>query len=153
MQDVSISSANKHRAENPKSVLFLCTHNIIRSVMAEHLLRKMKKNEIYCDSAGVSVGEPDPFVVAVMDELNINVQNHTPKMLGELEQTWFDLIITHSPQAHHIALEMKFVKTANVIYWPAADPTVIQGAREQKLDAYRDVRNTIHKQINNYFKK
>ena len=37
--------------KKPESVLFLCNHNVIRSVMAEHLLRLFSQGEIYCDSA------------------------------------------------------------------------------------------------------
>ena len=152
MEDISISKANKKRAENPKSVLFLCNHNVIRSVIGEHLLKLMSNNQIYCDSAGVTIGQPDPFVQAVMKEINVDIQEHKPKMLEELEQGWFDLIVTHSPQAHHVALDMEWIKTANIVYWPAADPTVVQGAREQRLEAYRDVRQSIAEKITEYFK-
>jgi len=120
--------------------------------MAEHLMRQLSKSSIYCDSAGVSAGEPDPFVTAVMQELSIDLESHEPKKLEDLEDTWFDLIISLSPQAHHVALEMKYVEASDVLYWPAGDPTVVQGSRDQILGAYRDVRDGIDKQLHDRFK-
>ena len=95
-----------------------------------------------CQSAGVRKGELDPFAVAVMAELGQDISTHKPKTFEELED-WeglnFDLIITLSPEAHHKALELTRTLAADVEYWPTQDPTAIEGSREQKLDAYREV--------------
>ncbi len=131
----------------PTSVLYLCNHNIIRSPMAEALTRAHFGTTIYTASAGVRVGTPDPFVEAVMDEINIDVHNRQPQALEDLDEGYFDLIITLSPTAHHIALEMSHVEATVVDYWPSADPTVVQGSREQMLDAYRDVRDRLLERI------
>ena len=82
-----------------------------------------------------------------MDELNIDVHNRQPKTLEELDEGYFDLIVTLSPTAHHVALEMTHVDATEVEYWPSADPTVVQGSREQMLDAYRDVRDRLQDRI------
>ena len=58
--------------------------------------------------------------------------------LEDLEGLNFDLIVTLSPEAHHKALELTRTLAADVEYWPTADPTAIEGSREQRLDAYRD---------------
>ena len=141
------SKAHQERAARPSSVLFLCNHNVIRSPMAEGLMRDLFGTTIYCDSAGVTAGEPDPFVTAVMAESGIDMSNHEPKELDDLDDTWFDLVISLSPQAHHVALSMVQVDSSDVIYWPAGDPTVVQGSREQRLEAYREVMNSIRKQL------
>ncbi len=135
----------------PTSVLFLCNHNIIRSPMAEALTRGRYGNRIFAASAGVRTGTPDPFVGAVMDELGLDIKNREPVALDALEDSWFDLIITLSPTAHHVALEMNHVEAGEVEYWPAADPTVVQGAREQRLEAYRDVRDRLLERIKDRF--
>ena len=127
----------------PSSVLFICNHNVIRSPMAEAITRAHFGNSIYSASAGIRAGTPDPFVEAAMDELNIDVHNRQPKTLEELDEGYFDLIVTLSPTAHHVALEMAHVDATEVEYWPSADPTVVQGSREQMLDAYRDVRDRL----------
>ena len=93
-------------------------------------------------SAGVRKGELDPFAVAVMAELGQDISGHKPMTFEELDD-WeglnFDLIITLSPEAHHKALELTRTLAADVEYWPTQDPTGTEGNREQKLQAYREV--------------
>ena len=59
----------------------------------------------------------------------------------------FDLIITLSPEAHHKALGLTRTIAAEVEYWPTADPTILQGSRDQILDAYREVRDGLARRI------
>ena len=128
-----------------QSVLFVCNFNAVRSACAEALARHYFGKSVYVQSAGVRSGEPtDPFMVSALDEIGIDASRHRPRTLEELEE-WeglnFDLIISLSPEAHHAALELTRTVAADVEYWPTPDPTVSQGSREQRLDAYRDVRD------------
>ncbi len=141
------ASIEDAKVEKPDSILFLCNHNVIRSPMAERFVRHDYGREYYVQSAGISTSTPDPFVTAVMAELGVDVANHVPKTLEDLEDTWFDLIVTFSPTAHHKALLMEHVEATEIVYWPAGDPTVVQGSREQMLTAYRDVRDGIKNQL------
>ncbi|MDM9619055.1 protein-tyrosine-phosphatase [Rhizobium sp. AC44/96] len=129
------------------AILFMCGLNAIRSPMAEVIARSMLPANIYVRSAGVRAGERDPFVDAVLDEVGLSLGRHHPKTLEELEDDYFDLIITLSPQAHHAALELTRANAVDVVYWPTMDPTVVQGTREQILDAYRGVRNHLSDMI------
>ena len=146
---MAVSSPLPDETETPQptSVLFICNHNIIRSPMAEALTRSRFGNRIYCASAGVRMGEQDAFVGAVMEEMGIDIKKREPVAFDNLDDTWFDLIVTLSPTAHHLALEMEHVEANEVEYWPSADPTVVQGSREQRLDAYRDVRDRLLERI------
>lgn len=130
------------RARHPQAVLFSCGFNSVRSPMAESLLQQMFPHALYVKSAGVKKGELDPFAVAVMAELGQDISGHKPQTFEELED-WeglnFDLIITLSPEAHHKALELTRTIAAEVEYWPTPDPTAIEGNREQRMQAYRDV--------------
>src|SRR2546430_12551300 len=130
------------RARNPQPVLFACGQNSVRSPMAESLLRQMFPQALYVKSAGVHKGEHDPFAVAVMAALGQDISGHKPTTFEELED-WeglnFDLIIALSPQAHHKALKLTRTMAADVEYWPTPDPTGLEGNREQKLAAYREV--------------
>ena len=127
-----------------QSVLFMCAMNSVRSPMAEALARHYFGRSIYVQSAGVRKGERDPFAVAALDEIGIDGSKHKPRTVEELEE-WeglnFDLIVSLSPEAHHAALELTRTVAAEVEYWPTADPTLMQGSREQILDAYRDARD------------
>lgn len=129
-------------ARNPQSVLFACGLNSVRSPMAASLLQQMFPQSLYVRSAGVKKGELDPFAVAVMAELGQDISSHKPLTFDELED-WeglnFDLIVTLSPEAHHKALELTRTVAADVEYWPTQDPTLAEGNREQKLQAYREV--------------
>lgn len=133
-----------------QSVLFVCAYNAIRSAMAEALARHYFGKSIYVQSAGVRVGEPDPFVAAVLDEIGIDASRHKPRTLADLEE-WeglnFDLIVTLAPEAHHAALELTRTIAADVEYWPTPDATLAQGSREQRLEAYRAVRDNLSDQI------
>ena len=129
--------------ELPGAVLFACTTNAVRSVMAAAMLRHLAGKRAYVASAGVRAGTPDPFVTAVMDEIGIDVSQHTPNTLRDLNDTSFDLIVTLSPEAHHKAIELTRTVAADVEYWPTVDPTDAEGSREQRLDAYRAVRDQL----------
>jgi protein-tyrosine-phosphatase len=137
-------------AERPRAVLFACSLNAVRSPMAAALLRHMLGQSVQVVSAGVRKGEPDPFVAAVMDEIGIDMSRHKPmtfEELDELEGLDADLIVTLSPPAHHKALELTRTLPAAVEYWPTADATAAEGNREQRLDAYRAVRDQLMAQI------
>ncbi len=134
----------------PQSVLFMCAQNAVRSPMAEGLAKHFFGRSLYVQSAGVRTSEPDRFMVSVMDEMGIDASRHRPRTIDQLEE-WeglnFDLIITLSPEAHHKALGLTRTIAAEVEYWPTADPTILQGSRDQILDAYREVRDGLARRI------
>ena len=138
----------------PQAVLFACGLNSVRSPMAAALFRHLLGRAVYVGSAGVRRGELDPFAVAVMDEVGLDISKHRPMTFEELEDLEglnFDLIVTMSPEAHHRALELTRTIAADVEYWPTPDPTDTQGNREQRLDAYRAVRDMIAARIKERF--
>jgi protein-tyrosine-phosphatase len=141
-------------ARMPQAVLFACGMNSVRSPMAESLLQQMFPQAMYVRSAGVRKGELDPFAVAVMAELGVDISAHKPITFDELED-WeglnFDLIITLSPEAHHKALELTRTLAAEVEYWPTHDPTGTSGNREQTLSAYREVCDALLRRIRRRF--
>jgi protein-tyrosine-phosphatase len=129
--------------KNPGSILFMCGMNAIRSPMAEAIARRIMPASTYIRSAGVRAGERDPFVDAVLAEIGLAVLGRHPQTLDDLEDDFFDVIITLSPEAHHTALELTRSNAVEVFYWPMPDPTVATGTREQILDAYREVRDRL----------
>ena len=137
--------------ESPQAVLFACNMNAIRSPMAAAILRHLTGRRIYCRSAGVRPGEIDPFAIAVMDEIGIDIANHQPRSIEDLEDTSFDLIVTLAPEAHHKALELTRTMAVDVEYWPTMDPSAATGNREQILGNYRAVRDTLFQRIKSRF--
>ena len=146
--------AEQPRSTRPQAVLFACGLNSVRSPMAAGLFRQLMGRSIYVGSAGVRKGELDPFAVAVMEELGIDIAKHRPMTFEEFDD-WeglnFDLIVTLAPEAHHKALELTRTLAAEVEYWPTADPSAIEGTREQRLAAYREVRDQLIGRIRERF--
>lgn len=125
----------------PGAVLFACSQNAIRSPIAEGLMRHLYGHHVYVASCGIRSGEPDPFAIAVMDEIGIDISRHRPQSFDDLQDDSFDLIISMSPEAHHKAMEMTRTMAVEVEYWPTFDPSLTIGSRDQILDAYREVRD------------
>src|SRR3954462_15439866 len=144
------------RVRNPQAVLFACGLNSVRSPMAKSLLQRMFPHALYVKSAGVRKGELDPFAVSVMAELGQDISGHKPTTFEELDDCEglnFDLIITLSPEAHHKPLELTHTIAPDVEYWPTQDPTGAEGNREQKLQAYREVCDSLLMRIRRRFSK
>jgi len=140
--------------ERPQAVLFACGLNSVRSPMAAALFKHLFGRMSYVGSAGVRKGELDPFAVAAMEEIGLDIGTHRPitfEELEDLEGLNFDLIVTLAPEAHHRALELTRRLALDVEYWPTSDPTIAEGNREQRLESYRDVRDALLKRIRKRF--
>jgi protein-tyrosine-phosphatase len=129
------------------SVLFVCGRNAVRSPMARTLTESLFPAKFFTASAGVTAGERDPFVDAVLAEIGLSLGNHRPRSFEELEDLNFDLAVTLSPEAHHRMLELTRTSAIAVEYWPTLDPTLATGSREQILSAYRGVRDRLAARI------
>jgi len=115
--------------------------------MAEAMLKHFHHRRIFVDSVGVRAGELDPFAVAVMEEIGIQIGKHRPKSFDELHDSSFDVIVSLSPEAQHSAVELTRTMACEVEFWPTLDPSVIEGNRETRLDAYRAVRDQLLRRI------
>lgn len=127
------------KAAMPGSILFLCGQNSIRSPIAEQIARALLPASVYIASAGVKAGARDPFVDAVLAEAGLALGGRQPQAYDELEDDYFDVVVTLAPEAHHLALDQARAASMAVEYWPTADPTTVTGSREHILGAYRDV--------------
>lgn len=134
-------------------MLFACNFNRVRSPMAEGLLKRLVGDRIFVDSCGLrrEAGEgtegADPFSRAVMAELGVDLAAHAPKTFDDLEDDSFDLVISLTPEAQHRAVELTRGRAVDIEYWPTFDPTLVEGAREARLAAYRDVRDSLSRRI------
>jgi protein-tyrosine-phosphatase len=135
----------------PDAILFACTQNAVRSPIAAALMRHLYGKFVYVDSVGVKKGTPDPFAVEILREIGIEPGPIKPKTFEELEDTNFDLVISLSPEAHHKAVDLTRTMAVETEYWPTYDPTVVEGSREQRLEAYRFIRNDLLKRLQQRF--
>lgn len=134
-------------SELPGSILFACTYNAIRSPMAEAIMRYLHGRQVYVQSAGVRAGELDPFMVAVMDEIGIDLSRHRPKSFDDLDDDYFDLVISLSPEAQHRAVELTRNNHCEIEFWHMPDPSLVEGSRETRLEAYRALRDLLMRRI------
>ena len=108
-------------------------------------------DRVYVDSVGLKQeegeSEVDPFAAAVIDELGGDLTGFRPKTFGELEDESFDVVISLTPEAQHRAVEIARDRAVDIEYWPIFDPTLAEGSREQRLDAYRQVRDELARRI------
>ncbi len=115
--------------------------------MAEAMLKHLHGRRIFVDSVGVRAGALDEFAIAVMDEIGIDVTKHKPKSFDDLEDDSFDLIVSLSPEAQHKAVDMTRTLAAEVEFWNTFDPSIVEGSRDMRLDAYRQVRDQLMNRI------
>ena len=127
--------------DKESAVLIACTWNAVRSPMGAAILRHLTRGRLHVESAGVRAGALDPMAVEAMEEIGLEIGKHTPRRFEDLEDGSFDLVITLSPEAQHRAVELTRTNATEVEYWPTMDPTAYEGSREQRLAAYRQVRD------------
>ena len=124
----------------PSAVLFACTQNAVRSPMAEAIMKHLIGMKAYVDSCGVRNGDLDPFAVEVLKEVGIDISRHAPKSFDQMEDDFFDVIVSLSPEAQHRAIEMTRTMACD-----------IEGSRDMRLDAYRQVRDELMRRIRKRF--
>jgi arsenate reductase len=123
-----------------QSVLFLCTHNSSRSQIAEGLVNHFSKDDFEAFSAGTIATKVNPFAVKVMKELGVNIKNQYSKSIEEFRARKFDHVVTVCDNARE---SCPFFPGDNIIHKSFADPAAAQGSEEEKLEAFRKVRDEI----------
>jgi arsenate reductase (thioredoxin) len=129
----------------PIRVLFLCTHNSSRSQMAEGLLRARGGDRYAVFSAGTHPRSVHPLAIQVMREIGIDISEaagHHAKSLDEfIDQPPMNLVVTVCDDA---AEECPFFPGARrQEHWGFPDPSVVTGSEEERLAAFRSVRDAI----------
>ena len=131
-----------------KQVLFICTHNSCRSQMAEGLLNQYCEEGFKASSAGVKQTRVHPLAIQVMDEINIDISQHRSKLIDEFRDTKFDYVVT---VCDHAKETCPFFPAKKVLHKRFFDPGRMKGTQEEKLNAFRNVRDEIKEWIIDYF--
>ena len=135
----------------PSSILFICYLNSIRSPMAEGLMKALVGEQLYVQSCGISKGELDSLMVAVMKEKNIDMSGHEAKSLKDLQDGSFDMIIAFTDDAGAAAKAAFEGQDVTIETWPTPDPTSGQLDVRSMMNNYRSVRDNIEAQLKRYF--
>ena len=131
-------------------VLFLCTGNSARSQMAEAFLRKYAGDYFEAHSAGLEPKGLNPFTVKVMREVGIDVSNQRSKGVENyLGKTLFQYLVTVCDDADQNCPNV-WPGINTRMHWSFEDPAKFEGAEEEKLAKFREIRDLIEKKIKDW---
>jgi arsenate reductase len=124
-----------------KTILFLCTHNSARSQIAEGLVNANSPDRYQAFSAGTEPRGVHPLAIQVLKELGIDISKQYSKNVKDLISKKFDLVVTLCDQAKGTC--PAFPGAKKVIHRSFADPSIVPGTSEEKLQAFRKTREEI----------
>lgn len=133
-------------ATQPMRVLFLCTHNSSRSQIAEGLLRTRGGAAYDVFSAGTAPRVVHLLAIKVMREIGIDISKHQAKSLEEFrDQPPMDLVVTVCDDAAEAC--PYFPHARYQVHWGFPDPSRVEGSEEERLAAFRHIRDLIATRI------
>jgi protein-tyrosine-phosphatase len=131
----------------PASVLYVCAMNKVRSPMAAGLTRKLYGDAFAVESSGLRASEEvDVMAAVVMQEVGVDLFHHAPRPMAEIDPGRFSVIVALSVDARD-AVQPLAAQGVEIDFWPVADPTLEEGSREQRLEAYRQTRRELEARI------
>ena len=139
-------------SDRPLHVLFLCTHNSVRSILAEAILNHIGQGRFKAFSAGNSPSEnqqPNPIGLKVLQQTGISTEGLRSKSwdeFGQADAPRMDLVIT---VCDHAAGEIcpYWPGQPATAHWGYADPSEIEGSNAQKLEAFRQTFLALHRRL------
>ena len=134
-----------------KKVLFLCTGNSCRSQIAEGFLRHLASEDFEAFSAGTKPSRLNPLAVKVMEEKGVDISGQYSQSIDEFLNESLDYIITVCDHAKETCPVIP--GTAERIHWSFRDPADAKGSEEEKMTVFREIRDSIEKNIENFIKK
>lgn len=136
-------------SSQPKTVLILCTGNACRSPMAEVLWNDLGQGAWQAQSAG---SRPAGFVhemaVQALQELNLPTESLVSKSSMQFEDTPFDLVVTVCDHARESCPAWPAAR--QTLHWPCPDPYYAEGNEEERMAAFREVRDHLQQKIRCY---
>jgi arsenate reductase len=121
--------------ERPMRVLFVCTHNSCRSIMAEAVLRAHGGSAFEVFSAGTEPGTVNPMTLRVLDDAGLDHSWARSKSVDEFAGQSFDYVITVCDEARQAC--PVFPGTGERLHWGYEDPSEVVGSEEERLAAFR----------------
>ena len=119
-----------------RKLLFACTLNAVRSVMAARLWQVQTGQ--FAQSCGVMAGPPDGFAAAILAEKGIDISDHESCDFASLDPSDYDLVITMSEEARLAAADWAGTGP-ELRHWTVGEPGGGESSREQILAGYRQV--------------
>jgi len=131
-----------------KTVLILCTGNSARSQMAEGLLRHDAGDRFEVSSAGTQPSRVRPEAIAAMREVGIDISSQRSKSVDEFAAHAFDYVLTVCDNAKESC--PIYPGHGNRLHHSFEDPAAVHGTGEDKLAAFRRVRDEIREYLKGF---
>ncbi|MGE5544788.1 MAG: arsenate reductase ArsC [Bacillota bacterium] len=124
-----------------KKVLFICTQNSARSQMAEGLLRSMYGDRYEVYSAGTNPFRVNPFAIAAMKNIGVDLSGHRSKSIDEFTDVDIDYAVTVCDSARESC--PYFPKAKVILHHSFTDPAAVRGSEDFILAEFEKVRDEI----------
>jgi thioredoxin type arsenate reductase len=128
------------------NILFLCVANSARSQMAEGLARNFFGTKACIQSAGSRPTTLNTLAVEALKEIGVDISNHKSKSIEEIDASKIDVVITLCAEE----VCPTFFGNAKKLHWGFPDPAAVVGDKDQRLDAFRKVRDGILEKIKQF---
>lgn len=141
------AEAERIRAAAPRHVLFLCVANSARSQMAEGIARSLAPPGVKVSSAGSAPSRLNPLAVRALAEIGIDIAGQRSKHVDEIPPGDVDVVVTLCAEE----VCPVFLGKALRVHWGLPDPAGAGGTEEERLRAFRDVRNELRRRLSPAF--
>lgn len=126
-----------------KGLLFLCVANSARSQMAEGLARAAFGGGVRVQSAGTKPGVVNPLAITALAEVGIDISDQRSKSVSTIDPSTVDTVVTLCAEE----VCPVFLGKARRLHWPLPDPAAASGTDEQRIAAFRTVRDEIQRRL------
>jgi arsenate reductase len=141
------ADADRIRAARPRHVLFLCVANSSRSQMAEGIARALAPAGVRISSAGSAPSRLNPLAVRALAEIGIDISGQRSKSVGDVPPGDVDAVVTLCAEE----VCPVFLGKALRVHWGLPDPAAAAGTDDEKLKAFRDVRDELRRRLEAVF--
>ena len=131
-----------------KCVLFLRTENSCRSQMCEGMLRHLSADNYDVASAGINPSKVNPYAIAAMMEIGVDISAHRSKGVDEFEGRTFNFVIT---VCDNVKENCPYFAGSKMTHWNIDDPAKAKGTHKEILKVFEDTRDYIESLIRKYF--
>ncbi len=139
--------AERIRRVRPRHVLFLCVANSARSQMAEGIARSLAPASVKISSAGSRPSSLNPFAVKALAEIGLDIGTHRSKSVDDIPPGDVDVVVTLCAEE----VCPVFLGKALRVHWGLPDPAGAGTTDEEQLQAFRDVRDELHRRLSRVF--
>ena len=141
------TEAEELRSLGPRHVLFLCVANSARSQMAEGIARSLAPRDVKISSAGSSPSRVNPLAIRALDEIGVDIRGQRSKGVEEIDPAGVEAVITLCAEE----VCPVFLGKARRFHWGLPDPAGVTGTEEERLQAFRDIRDELRRRLSVLF--